>query len=108
MAIRVLPYITLEVDERLRRRVRDAADRFRINVRSHLLSAADDAAHGLISTGETVAAGTVPATTATGGVEVPGPIRRPAVTAAPMASSARSRGSFQRPRRSKTMGLCCT
>lgn len=42
MAIRVLPYITLEVDERLRRRVRDAADRFRINVRSHLLSAADD------------------------------------------------------------------
>jgi hypothetical protein len=42
MAIRVLPYVTIEVDDRLRRRVRHAADRLRINVRSHLLSAADD------------------------------------------------------------------
>jgi hypothetical protein len=42
MAIRILPYVTLEVDERLRRRVRRVADRVRLNVRSHLLSAADD------------------------------------------------------------------
>jgi hypothetical protein len=42
MAIRVLPYVTLEVDDRLRRRVRNATDRLRINVRSYLLSAADD------------------------------------------------------------------
>ncbi|MET0476097.1 MAG: hypothetical protein ABW001_15805 [Mycobacterium sp.] len=42
MAIRVLPYITLDVDERLRRRVRFATDRLRVNVRSYLLSAADD------------------------------------------------------------------
>jgi hypothetical protein len=42
MAIRVLPYVTIEVDDRLRRRVRYAADRVRINVRSYLLSAADD------------------------------------------------------------------
>jgi hypothetical protein len=42
MAIRVLPYITVEVDDRLRRRFRRATDRFRINVRSYLLSAADD------------------------------------------------------------------
>jgi hypothetical protein len=42
MAIRVLPYVTVEIDERLRRRVRDATDRLRINVRSYLLSAADD------------------------------------------------------------------
>lgn len=42
MAIRVLPYITVDVDERLRRRVRFATDRLRVNVRSYLLSAADD------------------------------------------------------------------
>jgi hypothetical protein len=42
MAIRVLPYITVDVDEQLRRRVRFATDRLRINVRSYLLSAADD------------------------------------------------------------------
>jgi hypothetical protein len=42
MAIRVLPYVTIEVDDRLRRRVRLATDRLRINVRSFLLSAADD------------------------------------------------------------------
>jgi hypothetical protein len=42
MAIRILPYVTVEVDERLRRRVRYATDRLRINVRSYLLSAADD------------------------------------------------------------------
>jgi hypothetical protein len=42
MAFRVLPYITVDVDERLRRRVRFATDRLRVNVRSYLLSAADD------------------------------------------------------------------
>lgn len=42
MAIRILPYVTVEVDERLRRRVRRVADRVRLNVRSYLLSAADD------------------------------------------------------------------
>jgi hypothetical protein len=42
MAIRVLPYVTVEVDDRLRRRVRETTDRLRINVRSYLLSAADD------------------------------------------------------------------
>jgi hypothetical protein len=39
---RELPYVTLEVDDHLHRRVRYAADRVRINLRSHLLSAADD------------------------------------------------------------------
>lgn len=38
----MLPYVTFEVDERLRRRVREVADRLRVNVRSYLLSAADD------------------------------------------------------------------
>jgi hypothetical protein len=42
MAIRILPYVTVEVDERLRRRVRRVADTVRLNVRSYLLSAADD------------------------------------------------------------------
>jgi len=42
MAFRVLPYITVDVDERLRRRARFATDRLRVNVRSYLLSAADD------------------------------------------------------------------
>jgi hypothetical protein len=42
MAIRVLPYVTLDVDERLRRRVRLVGDRLRVNLRSYLLSAADD------------------------------------------------------------------
>ena len=42
MAIRVLPYVTIDVDDHLRRRVRRTADRLRVNVRSYLLSAADD------------------------------------------------------------------
>jgi hypothetical protein len=42
MGIRILPYVTVEVDEKLRRRVRNATDRLRVNVRSYLLSAADD------------------------------------------------------------------
>ncbi|MET0453644.1 MAG: hypothetical protein ABW137_17565 [Mycobacterium sp.] len=42
MAIRVLPYVTIEVDDRLRRRIRRVTDRVRVNVRSYLMSAADD------------------------------------------------------------------
>lgn len=42
MRFRLLPYVTVEVDERLRRRIRDAGERFRINVRAYLRSAADD------------------------------------------------------------------
>jgi hypothetical protein len=42
MAIRVLPYVTIDVDDRLRRRVRRTAERIRLDVRSYLLSAADD------------------------------------------------------------------
>lgn len=42
MKYRVLPYITVEVDERLRRRVRRAGERLRVNVRAYLLSAVDD------------------------------------------------------------------
>jgi hypothetical protein len=42
MRLRVLPYVTVEIDDRLRRRVRRAGERLRINVRAYLLSAADD------------------------------------------------------------------
>lgn len=42
MALRVLPYVTLDVDDHLRRRVRLIGDRLRVNLRSYLLSAADD------------------------------------------------------------------
>ena len=42
MGIRVLPYVTINVDEKLRRRVRRTTDRLRLNLRSYLLSAADD------------------------------------------------------------------
>jgi hypothetical protein len=42
MRIKVLPYVTVEVDDRLRRRLRAAGERLRLNVRAHLLSAADD------------------------------------------------------------------
>lgn len=42
MRFRLLPYVTVEVDERLRRRVRNAGERLRINVRAYLRSAADD------------------------------------------------------------------
>ena len=42
MAIRVLPYVTLDVDDHLRRRVRLIGERLRDNLRSYLLSAADD------------------------------------------------------------------
>ena len=42
MKLRVMPYVTVEVDDRLRRRVRSAGERLRLNVRAYLLSAADD------------------------------------------------------------------
>jgi hypothetical protein len=42
MKLRVLPYVTVEVDDRLRRRLRSKGERLRLNVRAHLLSAVDD------------------------------------------------------------------
>ena len=42
MKLRVMPYVTVEVDDRLRRRVRSAGERLRLNVRAYLRSAADD------------------------------------------------------------------
>jgi hypothetical protein len=42
MKLQVLPYVTVEVDDRLRRRLRHAGERLRLNVRAYLLSAADD------------------------------------------------------------------
>ena len=42
MKLQVLPYVTVEIDDRLRRRVRRTGERLRVNVRAYLLSAADD------------------------------------------------------------------
>jgi hypothetical protein len=42
MKLQVLPYVTVEVDDRLRRRLRRAGERLQVNVRAYLLSAADD------------------------------------------------------------------
>jgi hypothetical protein len=42
MKLRVLPYVTVEIDDRLRRRARRAGERLRVNVRAYLMSAADD------------------------------------------------------------------
>ncbi len=42
MKLRVLPYVTIEVDDRLRRRLRSRGERLRRNLRAYLLSAADD------------------------------------------------------------------
>ncbi|MGE2837189.1 hypothetical protein [Mycobacterium sp. SMC-4] len=42
MKFQVLPYITVEVDDRLRRRLRTVGERLRVTVRAYLLSAADD------------------------------------------------------------------
>jgi hypothetical protein len=42
MRLKVLPYVTVEVDDRVRRRLRSKAERLRLNVRAYLLSAADD------------------------------------------------------------------
>ena len=42
MKIRLLPYVNLEVDDQLRRRVRSRGERLRITLRAYLRSAADD------------------------------------------------------------------
>lgn len=42
MRLRVLPYVTVEIDDRLRRRARLAGERLRLTVRAYLRSAADD------------------------------------------------------------------
>ncbi|OMB98678.1 hypothetical protein A5733_07185 [Mycobacterium sp. NS-7484] len=42
MRFRVLPYVTVEVDDRVRLRARRAGERLRINLRAYLRSAADD------------------------------------------------------------------
>ena len=42
MKLQVLPYVTVEIDDRLRRRLRRAGDRLRVDVRAYLLSAADE------------------------------------------------------------------
>lgn len=42
MKLQVMPYVTVEIDDRLRRRIRRAGERLRLNVRAYLLSAADD------------------------------------------------------------------
>lgn len=42
MKLQVLPYVTVEIDDRLRRRLRSKGERLRVNVRAYLLSAADD------------------------------------------------------------------
>ncbi|MGA5466018.1 hypothetical protein [Mycobacterium sp. NPDC050041] len=42
MKIRLLPYVNLEVDDRLRQGMRRRGERLRLNVRAYLLSAADD------------------------------------------------------------------
>ncbi|KUI28694.1 hypothetical protein AU196_13175 [Mycobacterium sp. IS-1742] len=42
MRYRLMPYVTLEVDDRLRRRARSFGEHLRVTVRAYLLSAADD------------------------------------------------------------------
>lgn len=42
MKRQVLPYVTVEIDDRLRERLRAIAERLRVNLRAYLLSAADD------------------------------------------------------------------
>jgi len=42
MKVQVLPYVTVEVDDRVRRRLRIAGERLRVNLRAYLRSAADD------------------------------------------------------------------
>lgn len=42
MRLKVLPFVTVEVDDRVRMRMRAHAERLRLNVRAYLLSAADD------------------------------------------------------------------
>jgi hypothetical protein len=54
MKLHVLPYVTVEVDDRLRRRLRRAGERFRLNVRAYLLSAVDDVDTAVDSAGDRV------------------------------------------------------
>ena len=42
MRFRLSRYVTVEVDDRLRRRMRNAGERLRVNVRAYLRSAADE------------------------------------------------------------------
>jgi hypothetical protein len=42
MRIKLLPYVTVEVDDRLRRGLRARGERLRLNMRAYLRSAADD------------------------------------------------------------------
>jgi hypothetical protein len=42
MKLRVLPYVTVEVDDRLRRRLRSRGERLRVTMRAYMLSAVDD------------------------------------------------------------------
>ncbi|EKF21037.1 hypothetical protein C731_4993 [Mycolicibacterium hassiacum DSM 44199] len=38
----MLPYVTVEIDDRLRRRLRSKGERLRLNLRAYLLTAADE------------------------------------------------------------------
>ncbi|BBX19637.1 hypothetical protein CRI77_17540 [Mycolicibacterium duvalii] len=42
MKLQVLPYLTVEVDDQVRHRLRGAGERLRVNLRAYLRSAADD------------------------------------------------------------------
>jgi ribosome recycling factor len=42
MKLQVLPYVTVEIDDRLRRRLRAVGEHLRVTVRAYLRSAADD------------------------------------------------------------------
>ncbi|WP_231644210.1 hypothetical protein [Mycolicibacterium baixiangningiae] len=42
MRYRLMPYVTLEIDDRLRRRARSFGEHLRVTMRAYLLSAADD------------------------------------------------------------------
>ena len=42
MKLQVLPYVTVEIDDRVRRRLRLRGERLRVTLRGYLRSAADD------------------------------------------------------------------
>ncbi|KHO20148.1 hypothetical protein [Mycolicibacterium setense] len=42
MRFRVLPYVSVEVDDRVRQRMRSAGERLRVNLRGYLRTAADE------------------------------------------------------------------
>ncbi|MEW5809340.1 MAG: hypothetical protein AB1925_07795 [Actinomycetota bacterium] len=54
MKLRVLPYVTVEIDEGFRRRLRVAGERVRLNMRAYLLSAADDVDTAVDTAGDRV------------------------------------------------------